>query len=34
MTTVGVSDAEISGLFQRIYEDRLKALSDHYADNS
>ncbi len=30
-TPVGVTDAEISGLFQRIYEDGLRALGDHYA---
>ena len=30
-TPVGVTDAEISALFQRIYEDGLKALSDRYA---
>ncbi len=33
-TPVGVTEAEISGLFQQIYEDGLRALRDRYAGGS
>lgn len=33
-TPVGVTDAEITTIFQQIYEDGLQALGNHFADRS
>lgn len=33
-TPAGVTDVEVSALFQQIYEDGLKALANHYAGRS